>query len=552
MPYGCTQSSDGLIGSRGVSKCALGAVKLGISHGPTRQKFDTGRDGEWRMSAMNSNWRHTSVGYYEFGGTVTIIDPIELNHFDAELTDVHEQCHRDLMNATIYGFVLNRLAEMKKKKLASEHNPEGVLNLLSSRMWRCAEGSATAIEVQTAHDNFSAELAQQLIQRLPPDYYLAWSVFRPIADKDLHWPTIPAVGVKILKHSLIMAAAELAADWGVFTLNHTPDDFWDLIKCFLGASPPDTAVKPIVATILKLSPRRHFRDLFNAGRGLVDFNEHFGIYVRALVKIAKERIIVTRTDVKRSHLNNDEERLVLIDDIDTKLTNEYPSLAKTIRFGKIMGGEVRIKPVKQKFMLLHETLRAKDLETRIQQLSAVKWFSHFIFEFYITKTGPEQRALYVKPIHLESSRADMGSPYLCCDAISIDDLHKLDSLPVRHIWQTLGVPLQPKGFLDAELVLSLTAPVFLHLETFSWERAHAILESPRGALTSRVFTLSEDHKLAVASLRDEGNISVFGLTITSFAGYAALGQFGNNKGVKPDKLLGSVVMNVYRSGGYEE
>jgi hypothetical protein len=54
------------------------------------------------------------AGYCFFGGTPTVLDPRGSGRAATDLTNVHEQTHRDLVNNTLYGYVLRRLRDLQQ------------------------------------------------------------------------------------------------------------------------------------------------------------------------------------------------------------------------------------------------------------------------------------------------------------------------------------------------------------------------------------------------------------------------------------------------------
>jgi hypothetical protein len=117
-----------------------------------------------------------------------VADPRQTGVLDTALINAHEQHHRDLINNTVYGYVLRRLRELDTAPPSIESRRNRLVTSLAAKIWTCAEGSATAMESLMAVTPGSGTTLAALEASLTPDYSEALAIFQPIREYAIPFP----------------------------------------------------------------------------------------------------------------------------------------------------------------------------------------------------------------------------------------------------------------------------------------------------------------------------------------------------------------------------
>ena len=173
-----------------------------------------------------------------------VADPRQTGVLDTALINAHEQHHRDLVNNTVYGYVLRRLRELETAPPPVKSRRDRLFTSLTSKIWTCAEGSATAMESLIAVTPGAGTTMAALQTSLTPDYSEALAVFQPIREYAIPFP--PPFDM-LARACLLNVAAECAADSYIFHEPNIPEDFWTLADQLDNATAPDELLSSIVS-----------------------------------------------------------------------------------------------------------------------------------------------------------------------------------------------------------------------------------------------------------------------------------------------------------------
>ncbi len=451
------------------------------------------------------------AGSYLFGGTPTVFDPRSSGSKETDLTNVHEQTHRDLINDTVYGYVLARLHELHQSSFKHPNDLEQLIKSLSSKMFLCAEGSATAMELVTLQHRKSGGDVPAFMAALPPDYLEAVTVFQPLTDYTLPFPDLFLL---LAKFGLIHAVSEAAADWALYKLPAPPDKFWDLANLLNSETPPDEILPTLVDPAGRF-PVAVFAMLFDACKGLLAESKigEFSRYATYSLKFS----LLAGYGIATSPppLLNDDRRISFLQAYDAQLNAEYPGLIRhELKAGHIFGQIVHVDTQEPPFLLKDEETEPAHLLTRMQELAGAADFLTFVVRYLIQpKTGTYD--VIAHPIKRTETSADMAEPYLISHGAAPEILRSIDASGMRLVWTTMAIPAAPQGFYDAEFVATLTRPVFLELVNFNWEVAVSVAQSIPGEQAITVYDVPGIH-LAVAAIQ-RGARTVFGLTPPKFS-----------------------------------
>ena len=309
------------------------------------------------------------LGYYEFGGIPTVIDPLQSGSKDTDLTNVHEQSHRDLINNTLYGYAIVRLLHLSHlsgldKKSRREFKQ--AFKTLSERLFLCAEGLAVALEIFIAKHTDGGVRLNRLLARLPTEYKEALDQYRPLLS--LNEESTSKEFDFSVRQALICAIAENSLDWSILTSLSTPIEFRELVAKLVNSDAPDDVLGQLVSIARKI-PIQKYPGIMKA-LGLIEFDEkdkQFDQLVRTLIQAYREfifRVACSRNTgvpmLKDFHI------IYLKAYIDKALVKQYPNL-QPIRWrpGRIFGEAVQVELKKPEFQLEEEVLDKSELLSKM-------------------------------------------------------------------------------------------------------------------------------------------------------------------------------------------
>jgi hypothetical protein len=454
------------------------------------------------------------AGYCFFGGTPTVLDPRGSGRAATDLTNVHEQTHRDLVNNTLYGYVLRRLRDLQQLQEQNHTKIAHVDRLianLSGKVFLCAEGSATAMEMLVAGNRAEGE-ADALLAALPPDYQTATTLYLKLVKTHLPFP--PAVDF-LLRASLIAAVTELALDWPIFAAT-PPDDYWQLAQFFFDHRPPDERLPSMIQAAEDI-PSRAYQFILMSNRDLLE-TDLMGRGARALARDLKMGLVAASEGAppQPSPLFEDATRLALNAGIDQNLYPAFPGL-KHLEWDttKIFGAVVAVETKEPEFLLAEEQVDPPALLARMQEMACSEGFVRFVVQFFRDPKGSSYSVI-ASPTKMRGQALDTAEPYLVSRSVPPDRLHAIDRSGVPLTWLVWGLQiLIGGGFHDSQFVASLESAVAVRLQEFNWEAAVLAAKAFPGERAFLFYDVAGLEGIAAAAI-ETGSRTVFGLTPASY------------------------------------
>ncbi len=459
------------------------------------------------------------AGYYLFGETPTVVDPRQSGMPDTSLANVHEQSHRDLVNNTLYGYALPTLREIRAAGHKGPADIGGLLVTLSGRIWYCAEGSATAMELIALRNRETESDIPAFLAALPADYREALSLFRPFTRST---GSSPEVAKLMLQSCLIHAVAEAAADWALFTSRDFQESFWKLAHQLQSAAAPDEVLPKLVRTASRF-PLAPPALLLDGSQNLLESND-VARFTRLVIHHQKFSLLAAHGIKPAPKWLNDDDRIELFRALDAQLNEEFSGLlTRQWRTGPPLGGEVTLETKEPPFLLAEEEVEPARLLDRMRELAAAPDFETFVVQFFLDGGKPKTYTVLAAPIKVTETAVDQAEPYLVCRKTAPDILHAVDESDLALCWSTEAIVLLSGGFFDAEFVASLRNAVFLQLTSFSWEKALAAANAIPGERVWRSYDMPWNPGVSIAAI-EVGERTIFGMTPGRFAPDPGLGQ----------------------------
>jgi hypothetical protein len=439
----------------------------------------------------------TTLGYYRYGGTPTIIDPRASGNRDTDLTNVHEQTHKGLFDNTVYGYVLRRLQELADLGAQTPKDLSLLLPSLGKRLFLCAEGSATATELMHCHTTRPLIETVRRTQLLPDEYAVALKPFVPFLDVSSEEPP----QMRIARRCLVQAIAEACAD-SAFLSRSMPHDFWDVIQCLQAAKAPDRILPEIAAAAQRLTGRYQWKPMSTQQEVLKQARAFIG---KCKTKLARE------LGVPRRHLPmTDVQRFKSMAELDEKLTGSFPKLGRVMwTTERISNQVVAIEYRKPAFLMAEVVVTAEELLESLRSIAADPGF-HFVIEFVREPWASTYRIIAHPYLVMESS-IRRAEPYLVCLDAPVDVMRAIDQSGLPLLWLPFVIDLGSDGIYDGDFIRALQAPCFLELREFSWDTVMRVAGAWPGEHRVAFYSLPPEVALSISALEMD-RATLFGLT----------------------------------------
>jgi hypothetical protein len=454
---------------------------------------------------------HSRAGDTLFGSTPTLYDPRATGITDTSLINAHEQTHVDLINNTLYGYVLSRLRDLSVVSEPLKIRSDRLIHTLPANIWMCAEGAATATEANIVKSPRAATTPEALLASLTPDYREALGYFQCVVDYAIPFP--PPVDL-MARAIMIHAVAECAADLAVFMEPKPPVEFWKLAEFFDEGPVPDEELTKFAqgAASLPIAPIAY---LFDTNKQLMSAN--FGQFVRNVTTGLKLELLVRHGVTSPTPMLDDNFRVGFQALIDAELQQAVPALPKMQwRTGYVtVDTKVELQTQEPPFLLEDEELEPTAVLPRMFDLAQKPGFQHFVILF-LRELPASTYSLIVHPMALTAAGLDMATPYLISKHVPQPLLKIMDGSPLPLVWQARILPAgQSSLWYDRDLISLLARDVYLELKPFSWENAGKVAESVPGQRRPVSYQLPPEMGMTVSAIH-AGRITVFGFTPLRF------------------------------------
>lgn len=489
---------------------------------------------------------HCRAGDTLFGDSPTLYDPRQTGVLDTSLIHAHEQMHVDLINNTVFGYVLRRLRELEIVPQPLKNRRDRLFSSLSGKIWTCAEGSATATEANIVKSPRASTTAAALQASLTPEYREALAVFQPVCDYVVPFPE--PLGL-LARGCLIHAVSECAADRAIFRLVTPPQDFWQLAEFLDQGTVPDELLASLVQAAAQI-PIAPIAFLFDRNKQLM-IDGQLGPFVRNVTFGLKLTLLMEPGMSEIPPLLDDQQRIAYIAAVDAALTQSTPELEKfNWKPDHVsLGSEVRVETQEPPFLLQDEELEPTALLDRMFQLSAAPGFQRFVVLFFL-EPGAATYSLIVHPMVLTEQGLDMGVPYLISKRVSPPVLKVIDGSPLPLVWETRILQGRGTVFYSRDLISVLRQSVYLELPEFSWPLAAEIAAALPDQRELVSYQLPPEIGLTVSAVH-KGKITIFGFTPVKFLPSFDLQEKASEMALGENHEMASVAVVLLRQSKHQ-